>query len=152
MANKDKYSPRHQPVIETVPFDTAEEAWFWFIQAQAARSEGARIVAGAGNTPRPCEPSDILNILNRLHRQRRLLMDHLLVLRYYGKRCMPPDPRRAKEMRAHKLWKEALDRLDPHLMRKGIIRAKKLTTHRPNKFWAHGAVVYENLNTSGQGA
>ena len=37
---------------DTVPFDNVEEAWFWFIQAQAARNDGARYAAGAGYDPR----------------------------------------------------------------------------------------------------
>lgn len=28
-------------------FENVEEAWFWFIQAQQARNDGARIVAGS---------------------------------------------------------------------------------------------------------
>lgn len=72
------------------PFDSAEEVWFWFIMAQQARNEGARFSAGAGMIPRPCEPLDILKILDSLYRQRRLQRDHLLVLRHYGRRNMPP--------------------------------------------------------------
>ena len=39
-----------------VPFPSAEEAWFWFIQAQEAKAAGARVRAGLGLTERPCEP------------------------------------------------------------------------------------------------
>lgn len=52
-----------QAGAETFPFTDVEEAWFWFIQAQQAKNEGARIAAGQSVTPRPCEPSDILLIL-----------------------------------------------------------------------------------------
>jgi hypothetical protein len=48
-------------------------------------------------------------------------MDHLLVLRHYGRRMMAPDPRRTKEFRAWKLWTEALGRIAPALERKGIL-------------------------------
>lgn len=115
----------HKPVssVDTTPFDSAEEAWFWFIQAQAARDDGARFSAGAGSIQRPCEPIDILKVVDRLYRQRRLLMDHLLVLRHYGRRLMAPDVRRVKEARAHKLWSEALERMTPLFERKGIIQA-----------------------------
>jgi hypothetical protein len=123
MSRRDQYrAPKPQPVIATTPFDSAEEAWFWFIQAQDARNDGARFAAGQGLVPRPCEPLDILKVLDGLYRQRRVLMDHLLVLRHYGRRLMPPDPRRAKELRAYDLWREALERLHPVLVRKGIIR------------------------------
>jgi len=82
--------------IKTVPFESAQEAWFWFINAQQARNDGARFVAGCSKIPRPCEPLDILKIVDRLHRTRRLQRDHLLVLRHYGRRQMAPDPRRAQ--------------------------------------------------------
>lgn len=107
------------------PFDSAEEVWFWFIMAQQARNEGARFSAGAGMIPRPCEPLDILKILDSLYRQRRLQRDHLLVLRHYGRRNMPPDPRRVREVRAFHLWAEALERMEPVLFQKRIITHEK---------------------------
>jgi len=106
---------------EIMPFDSVQEAWFWFIQAQQARNEGARFSAGCGIVSRPCEPVDILNILGRLHRQRMITRDHLLVLRHYGRRQMAPDRYRAKEMRAYHIWYEALERMQPALERKGIV-------------------------------
>lgn len=107
---------------DKVPFESAEEAWFWFIQAQQARNDGARFVAGASIYPRPCEPVDILKILDRLHRNRQVLRDHLLVLRHYGRRALAPDPAREKEVCAHQLWCEALDKMEPILERKGIVK------------------------------
>lgn len=124
------------------PFDSAAEAWFWFIKAQEARNEGARVRAGLSLTERPCEPTDILKILDRLYRQRMVLRDHLLVLRYYGRRQAAPDSYRVKEARAATLWKEAMNKLEPVLIRKGIVRQKKLTTQHPNKYWISGAVVH----------
>ena len=105
-----------------VPFEDAQEAWFWFIQAMGARQEGARITAGKALVPRPCEPLDILKAVDHLVRQRRLQRDHILVLRHYGVRVLAPDPRRAKEARAYKIWREALDRLSDILCLKGIVR------------------------------
>lgn len=131
MSSRIPRSPKPAPDIETVPFGSAEEAWFWFIDAQSARNDGARFTAGIGLYPRPCEPIDILKTLNRLYRGRRLLMDHLLVLRHYGRRKLPPDPRRPKEIRADKLWREALTRLEDSLTHKGIIRKPEtLSFHR----------------------
>ena len=121
MANKDLFTPKTQAEMATIPFVSAEETWFWFIQAQQAREDGARFLAGAGLYPRPCEPLDILKILDRLYRKRELLMDHLLVLRHYGRRMMPPDPCRRKEARAHTLWVEALGRIEMVLVAKGIV-------------------------------
>jgi hypothetical protein len=106
---------------DTVPFKSAEEAWFWFIQAQTARNEGARITAGAGLYPRPCEPVDIIKALERLYRARTVTMDHVMVLRHYGQRLLSPDPRRQKEIRAYGLWKEALLKLEDALVIKRIV-------------------------------
>lgn len=120
-------SRQRSPVIlsdvETVPFDTVEEAWFWFIRAMQARNEGARFRKGEALVPRPCEPVDIFKIMDRLYRSRRLLIDHFKVLRHYGRRMLPPDPHRVKERRAHTLWTEAMKRLEPALVNKGIVCA-----------------------------
>jgi hypothetical protein len=142
MNDKNRYTPKNQPDVKTTPFDNAEDAWLWFILAQEARNEGARFTAGAGLIARPCEPADILTCIDRLYRNRRLVMDHLLVLRHYGKRQLPPDPRRVKEVRAFALWKEALERIEPVLVRKGIVRLK-LSLPQPGRYWAHQAVIYE---------
>ena len=123
--------PEHKGHNETkTPFTDAEEAWFWFIAAQEARDAGARIRAGSALLPRPCEPLDILKCVDRLYRNRVLGRDHLLVLRHYGRRRLRPDSFRAKEMRAHRLWMEAFDRLTPLLVKKGIVR------EAPPKGWA----------------
>lgn len=142
MSDKNRYTPKNQTDRATTAFDNAEEAWLWFILAQEAKNEGARVTAGAGLVARPCEPADILQSLDRLYRNRRLVMDHLLVLRHYGKRQLSPDPRRVKEVRAFALWKEALERLEPVLVRKGIVRPK-LALPQPGRYWAHTAVIYE---------
>ncbi|MBP7334926.1 hypothetical protein [Niveispirillum sp.] len=110
------------PLAGTTPFDSVEEAWFWFISAQEAKQAGARVKAGQGLIARPCEPSDILGVVDRLHRQRRLLRDHLLVLAHYGRRQMAPEADRRREMRDHGLWVEALSILAPVLRGKGIVR------------------------------
>ena len=123
----------------TVPFSSVEEAWFWFIAAQSARDEGARFIAGESLYPRPCEPVDILKILDGLHRKRRLLRDHLLVLRHYGRRNMPPDRRRQKEVRAFYLWKEAMERMEPIMEQKGIISSQDWVTHHYVGSWDSGA-------------
>lgn len=140
---KDFYVPKRLSDVEFTAFDNAEEAWFWFILAQDARNEGARIGAGRTTLSRPCEPSDILKCVDRLYRNRRITMDHVLVLRHYGKRQMAPDPRRVKELRAFTLWKEAMERLEPILVRKGIIRPTMTLASRPSRFWAHSAIIYE---------
>jgi hypothetical protein len=105
-----------------VSFVNVEEAWFWFVQALEARATGARICAGKGELPRPCEPLDMLHVIDRLYRQRRLIRDHLHVLVHYGRRLMAPDPERRLEARASGLWREALACIDPILREKGIVQ------------------------------
>lgn len=102
-------------------FENAEAAWFWFLAAQKAKQDGARFSAGLATIPRPCEPLDILKVVDRLYRNRRLLMDHVQVLRHYGLRMCPPDKRRPKEVRAYRLWNEALDRIEVILVEKNIV-------------------------------
>ncbi len=141
MARTDHHQmPRLQPAPQAVPFDSAEEAWFWFIQANRARTDGARFALGQGMVPRPCEPLDIMKVLDRLYRNRRLVMDHLLVLRHYGVRMLPPDPRRAKEERACSIWREALARIEEVLITKGIVSARPPR----NEKWFLEACVYEH--------
>lgn len=142
MKDKNRYTPKKQTDVKAVPFDSAEEAWFWFIAAQEARNDGARYAAGASLVPRPCEPTDILKCLERLHRNRRLVMDHLLVLRHYGRRQLAPDARRAKEARAFVLWHEALDRLEDIFIDKGIVESAFMNV-KPDPQWSKNAVVYQ---------
>jgi hypothetical protein len=122
MASREKYTPRRNNFTETYPFETAQEAWFWFIAAMEAKVDGARFSAGAGLLPRPCEPIDILKVVDGLYRNRRLLRAHLLVLRFYGRRRLPPDEHRITERRAFGLWTEALERIGEILESKKIIR------------------------------
>lgn len=105
-----------------VPFPSAEEAWFWFIQAQEAKAAGARVRAGLGLTERPCEPLDIYRAVDRLYRQRKLLRDHLHVMAHYGRRLSAPDSSRDREARAAILWAEAFEQLAPLLRQKGIVQ------------------------------
>lgn len=107
-----------QPVS---PFPSPQDAWFWFMQANEARQSGARFSAGKGDIQRPCEPNDIMNVLNRLYRNRRLSADHLRVLAYYGERLTPPDPQEPRQRRAYDVWHEAMERLGAALEAKAIV-------------------------------
>lgn len=106
-------------------FNDAEEAVFWFISANEAKAEGARVVANNGKYRRPCEPVDILKVMDRLYRNRKLTREHLLVIRHYGVRRLPPDPTRPREHRAHQLWTEAMDRIQGALEVKGVVHEKE---------------------------
>ncbi len=104
-------------------FDTVEEVWFWFMAARRAAADGAHFARGSrGGVPRPCEPADILRLLDRLHRVRRLERDHLLVLRHYGQRGWPPDPYAPRERHAARLWDEAMRAMEVPLRAKGVLK------------------------------
>jgi len=105
----------------TTPFTNAEEAWFWFIQATKARADGARISANQGAVIRPCDPDDIMKILERLHRHRRLDMNHFRVMNHYGKRMIAPDPYHARESYSALIWKDAMAILSEILIAKNIV-------------------------------
>jgi len=109
------------PHKRVVPFNDAEEAWFWFIRSTRARMDGARLSAQASNDTRPCEPDDLYRLVLNLRQRRLLRDDHLRVLAEYGWRESPPDPRLNEEGRALCLWDGGLDRLTPPLVAKGIL-------------------------------
>lgn len=114
--------PLKPQIIPGTPFRHAEEAWFWFICAVEARADGAVPGRSRGGVQRPCEPSDIFRILERLHRNRRLRMEHMNVLSHYGRRRMPPEPFRKHEARAATLWREAMKELDAVFQNRGIVQ------------------------------
>ncbi len=107
--------------IKEQPFNTTEEAWFWFIAARQAQIDGAARKGRPGSIPRPCEPVDILNILNRLYRGRLLRIEHFRVLKYYGERYARPDPNRPAEQQSAQLWDQAIDRLNERFIRHGLV-------------------------------
>ena len=92
----------HTPSIpeNTTAFDSAEDAWFWFIAAQAALNDGATVRRGQALQPRPCEPSDIYRVLDQLYRTRKITWEQIETLKHFGDRMMPPDAYRNNETRA----------------------------------------------------
>ncbi|TPG60568.1 hypothetical protein EAH89_04190 [Roseomonas nepalensis] len=103
------------------PFQSADEAWFWTMSALVARRDGARIVSGRGLVSRPCEPDDVVKCLDRLYRQRRIDLAHARILRIWGERGVAPDPTVLRERGDHRLWREAMDRMEWPLRLKGIV-------------------------------
>lgn len=106
-----------------IGFKSAEEAWFWFVSAQTARNEGAKISSGEGEFARPCEPLDIARALNRLRLTRRVSFDQLKVLVHYGVRHLPPDPTRPPESMRAVMWEDAMTALQSALVARGIVAA-----------------------------
>ncbi len=106
---------------EVTLFASAEQAWFWFVRCQAARIDGARVVADIGAVTRPCDPDDIYNAVTRLWRGGVIGQAHLQVLEYYGLVERLPDRRVAAESRKADLWDEAMLALRDVLVRRGIV-------------------------------
>lgn len=104
-----------------IKYDDAEHAVFSMIENQQARAEGARFRGSHVTFQRAGSTLDTLKVIDRLYRQRKLTMDHVLVLRHYGKRKMRPDTRREKEVRAAHLWDEAMDLIGQELQAKGML-------------------------------
>ena len=102
-------------------FDNAEQAWFWTMGALIARRDGARYTANQGMVRRPCEPDDVVKCLDTLYRQRRIDLIHARILRLWGERQMAPSCTIAVERNDHRLWREALERLEWPLRVKGIV-------------------------------
>ncbi|MAH05184.1 MAG: hypothetical protein CL561_06480 [Alphaproteobacteria bacterium] len=123
MSKKNYY-----PVVNTNEdydlFESGEALWLWFVMANQALNDGARHTAALGLYNRPCQPCDILSIVDRLRRGRRLLWEHIKVLHYYGMRQTPPDRFHPKEMRAASLWAEAMEILEDAFLAKGLIAEK----------------------------
>ena len=122
--------PGRAPVMaslaNTVAFRNADEAWFWTMSALTARRDGARIVAGAGNVQRPCDPDDVIKALDRLYRQRRIDLQHARIMRIWGERGCAPNARVPAERGDARLWREAMNRLEWPLRIKGIVEGDDL--------------------------
>jgi hypothetical protein len=106
---------------QTQPFDSAGHAWLWTMAALTARREGARYTANKGAVSRPCDPDDVVKCLDGLFRQKRIGLAHARILRVWGERQMAPSPSVAAEHHDHRLWIEALERLEWPLRVKGIV-------------------------------
>lgn len=120
-APRPSHMPSFASLIRTEPFTSAEEAWFWTMAALTARRDGARISAGKGIAQRPCEPDDVIKCLDRLYRQRRIDLTHARIMRIWGERGVAPCPRHVQERGDHRLWREAMNRLEWPLRVKGIV-------------------------------
>ena len=100
-------------------FRDAEEAWFWTMAALAERRDGSR--RSADKIARPCDPDDVIRCLDRLYRQRRIDLLHARILRIWGERQTPPNPRYEGETSDHAIWSEAMERLTYALRVKAVI-------------------------------
>jgi hypothetical protein len=104
------------------PFASADDAWLWTSAALTARRDGAGPIVALGWVARPCEPDDVLKCIDRLYRQRRIYLEHAVVMRRWGDRQEVPDP--VRHPGDHHLWQEAMDRLTWPLQIKGIVTTR----------------------------
>lgn len=109
------------PEKTMIPFQTSEEAWFWYVRSERSRREGGQPTRSFSMETRPCDPDDVYKSVMDLRRKNTLQDHHLRVLGKFGWRDSPPDPRLGAEEYSFILWDEALDRMDTVLMDKGIV-------------------------------
>ena len=105
---------------ETTPFESAEEAWFWYCLCEELGFERAK--GHTDKTARPCETSDIILAVKRLLRDGSLQPEHIRILQKYGFEQAPPHINFGATQKICNLWKEAISSLDSILKRKGIVR------------------------------
>ena len=103
------------------PFRSAEEAWLWTAAALTARHDGARVAAGRGRVQRPCEPDDVVRVLDRLFASRKVTLAHARILSSWGRLQQAPDPRRVEQQADHRLWRDALALIEPSLRSRGVV-------------------------------
>jgi hypothetical protein len=119
VSRADRIPIRRDPEVR--PFESAEDAWLWTMAALIARREGARYTANKGRAPRPCDPDDVVKCLDGLYRRRRIDLAHARVLRIWGERQIAPSLSVVADRQDHRLWVEALARLEWPLRVKGIV-------------------------------
>ncbi len=104
---------------ETTPFESSEEAWFWYCLCEKEKSNNRRQY-----TPkiiRPCETADIFIAVKRLLKLGILKPYHIKILSKYGFQQVPPHPHFGDSLTICHLWKEALHFLERLLVQKGIV-------------------------------
>ncbi len=108
-------------------FATADDAWLWTIASLRARYEGHQ--RQPDGPPRPCEPDDVVNELDRLYRQKRITMTHVAMLRVWGENGRAPDMKVLGERNAARAWHEAMDVLEQALQVRGIVQPPPPVAH-----------------------
>lgn len=114
--------------IDAEPFDSAESAIAWAWALKVNPSSGAfshRFVPLEKSIPRPCEPEDVLIVLDRVIRQYRLDHEEIGLIRSLG--WMGP----TAGLSQHPKWPLLRERLTFHLQDKGIVRRPGGHTEEP---------------------
>lgn len=86
----------------------------WIDTAKALHAEG-------NSLPTKSEAAEILRVLDRLYRQRRIDLAHARILRIYGLKGTPPCADNMTEIGDARLWREAIEALTFPLRCKGLV-------------------------------
>lgn len=93
------------------------------MRALIARRDGRPITDEA---PRPFVPDDVVKVVDRLYRQRKIDLTHARILRIWGERQIAPDASIPAERGDHRLWAEAMTRLEWPLRVMGIVAGPQM--------------------------
>lgn len=99
------------PDASPVPFKRVEDAWFWTM----GRLKNPN---SPDPTPRPCTPEDVIKMLDRLYRQRKIDLKHAAALRLWGEKAKAPPP----ESGDLPVWREAISRLEWPMRLRGVVQ------------------------------
>ena len=103
-------------------FSSIDELWFSFMRIYGFLKQSDDGPCSDFSAKDVQMYKEILSILDKIFRTRRLLIDHLRVLRFYGQKGMPPRLYVAKEARAHTLWVRGLEVLEPVMVDAGYLK------------------------------
>ena len=142
-----RYAPIFKEEGQITPFQSSEDAWFWFAQCQQRRNNQVRRFKLTTDIIRPCEPDDIYRVVMRLHRQHYLHSKHLKVLATYGLAERPPDVRCNNERSDHRIWWEALEIMNNPLRGKKLF-AVSMTSAQAVDFMTLNIKKYTNTFTT----
>jgi len=102
-------------------FRSAEEAWFWAMAVHLARHDGCGMAWRPTAQPRPCDPEDVFNCVDRLYWARKIELAHARILRLWGERQVAPSASCPQRQRDWRLWQQAMAELEWSLRERRIV-------------------------------
>lgn len=102
--------------MNTTPFASADEAWFWTVRACQRLGVADRLPLVVA---RPCGPDDVIRALDLLYREGSINPSHARALRRWGEKQVAPTA--SGQAAEATLWNEAMQLLDGVLRPKGIV-------------------------------
>lgn len=104
-----------------MPFENAEEVWFWFCASLEARGDGLRARGDYCGEPRCCEIGDIQRIIKSMKSNNHATNRHLRVMVKYGSIMQPPYYYRSAKRSEIALWEEFVRNFEYYLQVKKIL-------------------------------